>query len=43
MISATLESLLSLSKKKGRRISELAIGTVKDLFANSLLPERKLK
>eukprot|EP00029_Vermamoeba_vermiformis_P005630 TRINITY_DN2009_c0_g1_i1.p1 TRINITY_DN2009_c0_g1~~TRINITY_DN2009_c0_g1_i1.p1 ORF type:complete len:1053 (-),score=358.53 TRINITY_DN2009_c0_g1_i1:41-3163(-) len=39
----TLDLMMSLARKKGRRESQMAIETLKDLFLNNLLPsERKL-
>ena len=37
-----LDSLLSMSKKKGRREAELSIDALRDLFASNLLPESRL-
>ena len=38
-----LEALISMVGKVGKRESEMSIDPVKDLFLNTLLPERKLR
>ncbi|BFZ11566.1 hypothetical protein BsWGS_14605 [Bradybaena similaris] len=41
---ASVDSLISMSKKKGRREAMMAVDTLKDLFLTGLLPdERKLR
>ena len=37
-----LESLVAMTQKKGKRESMSAVDSLKDLFVNDLLPERKL-
>jgi ribosome biogenesis protein MAK21 len=39
----TLDSLMSMARKKGRREATMAMDALKDLFVSSLLPDRKLR
>ena len=39
----TLDALLTMAGKSGRRDTQLAIDTLTDLFINTLLPKRPLR
>jgi ribosome biogenesis protein MAK21 len=39
----TINSLLTIARKKNRRVNLMAINALKDLFLNTLLPQRKLR
>lgn len=39
----TMDTMLAMSKKKGRKEAVMALESLKDLFLGSVLPDRKLK
>jgi hypothetical protein len=38
-----LESMIAMSKKKGKRVAQMSVDTIREVFLNNLLPDRKLK